>query len=90
VNLRERMENLSPSTAVLTSKSKGGAMSAESAYQMPVDTLLPGPASGVIGALRIARQVRLESHRSRHGGERARISASSGMINKTTSWMCEG
>jgi N-methylhydantoinase A len=59
VNLRERMENLSPSTAVLTSKSKGGAMSAESAYQMPVDTLLPGPASGVIGALRIARQVRL-------------------------------
>ncbi|HYM70596.1 MAG TPA: hydantoinase/oxoprolinase family protein [bacterium] len=55
-NLRARMETLSPRTTLLTTKSNGGAMSVESAYHSPVETLLSGPASGVMGALQIARQ----------------------------------
>jgi len=55
-NLRARMETLSPRTTLLTTKSNGGAMSVESAYHLPVETLLSGPASGVMGALETARQ----------------------------------
>jgi N-methylhydantoinase A len=39
--------------SVLTTKSNGGVMTAESAKDAPVETLLSGPASGVVGALYI-------------------------------------
>ncbi len=42
--------------AILTTKSNGGIMTAESARKAPVETLLSGPASGVIGALYLGRQ----------------------------------
>ena len=41
--------------SVLTTKSNGGIMTAESAKDAPVETLLSGPASGVVGALYIGK-----------------------------------
>lgn len=42
---------------VYSTKSNGGIMTAASAARVPVETLLSGPASGVIGAASVARQL---------------------------------
>lgn len=44
-------------TAIYSTKSNGGIMTARSAASVPVETLLSGPASGVIGASFIAQQI---------------------------------
>ncbi|MEA2582986.1 MAG: N-methylhydantoinase [Thermomicrobiales bacterium] len=41
--------------SLFTTKSNGGLMTAASAAEAPVQTLLSGPASGVVGALHVAR-----------------------------------
>lgn len=46
--------------SVLSTMSNGGIMTAESASIEPVRTLLSGPASGVIGAAQVAKQVGVE------------------------------
>lgn len=43
-------------TAIYSTKSNGGIMTARSAARVPVETLLSGPASGVIGAASVALQ----------------------------------
>jgi N-methylhydantoinase A len=43
------------SATLFTTKSNGGLMTAASAAEAPVQTLLSGPASGVVGALAVAR-----------------------------------
>lgn len=44
----------------LLTKSNGGVMTAERASEIPVETLLSGPAAGVMGAWQIARQAGLK------------------------------
>jgi N-methylhydantoinase A len=44
-------------TPIFSTKSNGGIMTAESAAAVPVETLLSGPASGVIGAAAVAREM---------------------------------
>jgi N-methylhydantoinase A len=46
---------------ILTTKSNGGIMTGASAREVPVETLLSGPASGVIGAMYVGR---LSGHES--------------------------
>lgn len=41
-------------------RSNGGIMTARSARRVPADTLLSGPAAGVIGAVQVARQVGID------------------------------
>jgi N-methylhydantoinase A len=55
-HLDRNVKELGVPAAILTTKSNGGIMTAESAREVPVETLLSGPASGVIGALYIGRQ----------------------------------
>jgi N-methylhydantoinase A len=55
-NLDRNMRDVGVPAAILTTKSNGGIMTAQSAREVPVETLLSGPASGVIGALYIGRQ----------------------------------
>lgn len=50
------VKRLGVPAAILTTKSNGGIMTADSAREAPVETLLSGPASGVIGALHIGRR----------------------------------
>jgi N-methylhydantoinase A len=52
-NLRGHVESVGMPASILTTKSNGGIMTGESAKEAPVETLLSGPASGVIGALYI-------------------------------------
>lgn len=52
-NLSGHVESLGMPASVLTTKSNGGIMTGESAKEAPVETLLSGPASGVVGALYI-------------------------------------
>jgi N-methylhydantoinase A len=52
-NLGGHVESLGMPASILTTKSNGGIMTGESAKEAPVETLLSGPASGVIGALYI-------------------------------------
>jgi len=55
-HLDRNMRDVGVPAAILTTKSNGGIMTAQSAREVPVETLLSGPASGVIGALYIGRQ----------------------------------
>ena len=55
-HLDRNVRELGVPAAILTTKSNGGIMTAQSAREVPVETLLSGPASGVIGALHIGRQ----------------------------------
>jgi N-methylhydantoinase A len=55
-HLNQNAKSVGVPAAILTTKSNGGIMTAESAREVPVETLLSGPASGVIGALYIGRQ----------------------------------
>jgi N-methylhydantoinase A len=53
--LQTDMAELGMRCRVFSTKSNGGVMSAEKAAERPVETLLSGPASGVIGATYIGR-----------------------------------
>ena len=55
--LEHRTQDLGMSCRVFSTKSNGGVMSVRSAADRPVDTLLSGPASGVIGAAFIGRLI---------------------------------
>jgi N-methylhydantoinase A len=55
-HLDHHVKQLGIPASILTTKSNGGIMTTESARQSPVETLLSGPASGVIGALYIGHQ----------------------------------
>jgi N-methylhydantoinase A len=54
--LREGADSVGLGAPTLTTKSNGGIMTAAAAKAAPVETLLSGPASGVIGARHIARK----------------------------------
>ena len=54
-HLAGHVQALGMPASVLTTKSNGGIMTAESAKDAPVETLLSGPASGVVGALYIGK-----------------------------------
>lgn len=54
--LVERLAGIGISTPILSTKSNGGVMSADAAERSPIQTLLSGPASGLIAALHLARQ----------------------------------
>jgi N-methylhydantoinase A len=54
-HLAGHVQALGMPASVLTTKSNGGIMTAESAKGAPVETLLSGPASGVVGALYIGK-----------------------------------
>ncbi|WP_321897495.1 hydantoinase/oxoprolinase family protein [Burkholderia cepacia] len=53
--LARNMSEVGVSAPLLTTKSNGGVMTARSASEVPVETLLSGPASGVMGALQVGR-----------------------------------
>ena len=55
-SLERELREAGMSTPIYSTKSNGGIMTASSAAKVPVETLLSGPASGVIGAATIARQ----------------------------------
>lgn len=53
-NLYRDMEQVGLKTPIYITQSNGGIMAAEAARETPVDTLLSGPASGVVGAAYVA------------------------------------
>ena len=55
--LREKTEALGMRARVFSTKSNGGVMSLAAAAERPVQTLLSGPASGVIGANAVGRLI---------------------------------
>ncbi|MDG2482492.1 MAG: hydantoinase/oxoprolinase family protein, partial [Alphaproteobacteria bacterium] len=55
--LEQRTRDLGMTCRVFSTKSNGGVMGVASAAERPVETLLSGPASGVIGAHYVARQI---------------------------------
>jgi len=55
--LQRRTDELGMTCRVFSTKSNGGVMSVASAADRPVETLLSGPASGVIGAAYIGRLI---------------------------------
>ena len=55
--LKERAENSGVVTRIFSTKSNGGVMSIEAAGERPVETLLSGPASGVMGAAFIGQLI---------------------------------
>lgn len=54
-SLGSHVRQLGMPASILTTKSNGGIMTGASAREAPVETLLSGPASGVIGALYVGR-----------------------------------
>ncbi|HUZ00270.1 MAG TPA: hydantoinase/oxoprolinase family protein [Thermomicrobiaceae bacterium] len=72
-------------TPIFSTKSNGGIMTARHAAAVPVETLLSGPASGVIGAAYIARQIG-EPHVITFdmGGTSADVSVISGDVSYST------
>jgi len=59
-DLERGLRGLGLSAPVLSTKSNGGVMTAVEAGRRPVETLLSGPAAGVIGASFVARQAGYE------------------------------
>src|SRR5207244_9140704 len=55
-DLERGLRGLGVAAPVLSTKSNGGIMTASEAGRRPVETLLSGPAAGVIGASFVARQ----------------------------------
>lgn len=53
--LQDRLQQAGVTSHVLSTKSNGGVMSARAAGEAPIQTLLSGPASGLIAALHLAR-----------------------------------
>src|SRR5579884_364076 len=58
--LAEALAGLGVTTTVLATKSSGGVMTAAAAARRPVETLLSGPASGVVAAAHLGRTAGLE------------------------------
>ena len=59
-DLERGLRGLGLAAPILSTKSNGGVMTAVEAGQRPVETLLSGPAAGVIGASFVARQAGYE------------------------------
>ena len=59
-DLEGGLRDLGLRAPILTTKSNGGVMNAREAGERPVETLLSGPAAGVIGASFVARSAGLE------------------------------
>ncbi len=55
-SLEQELRATGMTTPIYSTKSNGGIMTAASAAKVPVETLLSGPASGVIGAAAVATQ----------------------------------
>ena len=55
--LRREVDELGVSCRIFSTKSNGGVMSVEAAARRPVETLLSGPAAGVIGAAFVGRRM---------------------------------
>ncbi len=55
-SLEQELRAAGMTTPIYSTKSNGGIMTAASAAKVPVETLLSGPASGVIGAAAVATQ----------------------------------
>ena len=55
--LRHEVDALGVSCRIFSTKSNGGVMSVEAAARRPVETLLSGPAAGVIGAAYVGRRM---------------------------------
>ncbi len=55
--LADKLKGIGVGARVFSTKSNGGVMSLEAAGARPVETLLSGPASGVVGANHIGRQI---------------------------------
>ena len=55
--LRREVDGLGVSCRIFSTKSNGGVMSVEAAARRPVETLLSGPAAGVIGAAFVGRRM---------------------------------
>jgi N-methylhydantoinase A len=55
-SLEERILDLGIPAVPYITRSNGGIMTTRSARRVPADTLLSGPAAGVIGAVQVARQ----------------------------------
>ncbi|MDQ2787655.1 MAG: hydantoinase/oxoprolinase family protein [Chloroflexota bacterium] len=83
--LEEELTAIGLKTAVYSTKSNGGIMTAGSAASVPVETLLSGPASGVIGASFIAQQIG-HSHviTLDMGGTSADVSVIAGDVTSST------
>lgn len=72
-------------TTLFTTKSNGGLMTARSAHQSPIETLLSGPASGVVGALATAQSAGFDRAISLDmGGTSADIAIIDGAIPYST------
>ena len=56
-SLSKELRDRGVRTSLYITKSNGGIMIAETAAEKPVDTLLSGPASGVVGAAYIAKSI---------------------------------
>lgn len=84
-HLRERMDDLGLRATLLTTQSNGGVMSVANAVQTPIATLLSGPASGVVGALRTARSSGFEKVIALDmGGTSADVSVIDGDVSYST------
>ncbi len=71
--------------SVLSTMSNGGIMTAESAAAEPVRTLLSGPASGVIGAAQVAKEIGIDKVITFDmGGTSADIAVINGTANYST------
>ena len=58
--LRREVEGLGVGCRIFSTRSNGGVMSVEAAARRPVETLLSGPAAGVIGAAFVGRRMGVE------------------------------
>lgn len=83
--LGDRLGRLGVAGPLLSTKSNGGVMSVESAREAPIQTLLSGPASGVIAARHIADLAGVENVVTLDmGGTSADVSVLSGEISFST------
>ncbi len=84
-DLEAELREAGMTTPIYSTKSNGGIMTARGAARVPVETLLSGPASGVIGAAAIARQSGAERVIAFDmGGTSADVSVINGDISYST------
>jgi N-methylhydantoinase A len=60
-DLEKELRQMGVGTGILSTKSSGGVMSAARAARRPVETLLSGPASGVVAAVEFGRAAGLDA-----------------------------
>ncbi len=58
--LRQRMTDLGVQAGIFITASNGGTLSLKTAAERPIDTVLSGPASGVVAAVRLAAELGIE------------------------------